>query len=123
MVQEEVERITQIESAAIEPGEVGSLGFTHPDSRQFPIYKARQKASISLVVREQFAEPRLSVAIRRFGANQAHRTYPGHETFTSSTKLLPELRIRDDGKRALQTRKRERLDRRDECNGVAGDLR
>src|SRR5206468_2625317 len=123
MVQEEVERITQLESATIEPGQVSSLGFTHPDSRQFPIYKVRQKVSISLEVREQFVEPRLSVAIRRFSANQTHRIHPGHESFTSRTKLLPELRIRNDGKRALQTRKVERFARRDECHGVAGDLR
>src|SRR5213593_4110495 len=111
MVQEEVEGITQLESAAIEPGEVGSLGSTHPDSRQFPIYKVRQKVSISLEVNEQFVEPRLSVAIGRFGANQAHRVHPGHESFTSRTKLLPQIRIRDDGERALQTRKVERFAR------------
>src|SRR5437762_13949874 len=96
MVQEEVERITQLESAAIEPGEIGSLGFTHPDSRQFPIYKVRQKVSISLEVREQFVEPRLSVAIRRFIVDQTNRIYQAHESFTTRTKLLPELRIRED---------------------------
>src|SRR5262245_13899203 len=122
MVQEEIKRITQLTSAAIEPGEVGSLGPTHPDSRQFPIYKVRQKVSISLEVNEQFVEPRLPVTIGRFGANQTDRVHPGHESFTSRTKLLTELRIRDDGKRTLQTRKVERLARRDECNGVAGDL-
>src|SRR5438477_5107346 len=101
----------QTTSVICQSAQIGRLGFTHSDSRQFPIYKVRQKVSISLEVREQFVEPRLSVAIGRFGANQAHRVHPRHESFTSRTKLLPELRIRDDGERALQTRKVERFAR------------